>query len=316
MSLPSLDVLILHWNSPGYLKDCLRSLEKSQRDRFSLKHVWVVDNASSDRNFGNLHDYRLPICFIENSRNLGFAKANNAIGLKAKSKYLILMNPDVTVEVDTLDRLVTFMEAPENQSVGIVGPSMHLGSGELVRECAEFPNTTTLISDFLGLSRLFPKVFRTFRLNSWDHEQTREVDHLMGGVCFLRTETFQKLGGFDDRYFLYFVDLDFSKRLRNMGLTSVYLREAAVVHKTDEIKEIAGAFRMFHSIKGRFLYVKTHMGFVPLLVVTLLSVFVEPLMRLVRALLTGNRTEVFKVFDTYLLFIQDLNDEDCGTPKI
>ncbi len=314
--LPSLDIVIVHWNSPEFLKDCLKSVCSSAKNRFQITKIWVVDNASSNKSFSEILTLDLPIEIIENPVNVGFAKANNQVGLKTESDYLFLMNPDVQLQADALDRLVEFAEKPDNEKVGILGPSMKLGNGEVLKECAVFPNAWNLINDFLGLYRISPKWFPSFRLGNWDHHTTKRVDHVMGGACFVRTSIFKLLGGLDERYFLYFVDLDFSKRMSMLGYSSVYLKEAEVIHRTDEIKDSGSAFRYLHSIKGRFLYATTHMGVGALFLITILSIGVEPVLRFGRAFFQLDAKQIQRVFETYKLLLIGVQNEDSRVSKV
>lgn len=306
MNLPVVDIIIVHWNSPEFLSECVNSLENSSSKQFRFGKIWIVDNASTEKRFDIIRLSDLPVEIIENSENIGFAKANNQVGLISNADYLFLMNPDVQVEEKTLDRLTCFSEDPGNKKIGIVGACMRLGNGEMLKECTDFPDLRRLLNDFLGLDRISQKLFPTFRLHTWSHETTREVDHVMGGACFVRTELFRNLGGLDERYFLYYVDLDFSKRMALSGYKSVFLSDAEVIHKTDEIKDSSSAFRYFYSIKGRFVYVNTHMSSFSLVIVGFASIFVEPVLRLGRAMLKLNTSEVLTVLNTYRLLLKDL----------
>ncbi|MEQ9824861.1 MAG: glycosyltransferase family 2 protein [Puniceicoccaceae bacterium] len=304
MNLPTLDIIIVHWNSPDFLKRCLQSLEQSHRSRFSVVNVWVGDNRSEHQDFSELQSFTLPLRWQLNPVNVGFARANNQVGLTSRSDYLLLLNPDVEVEADCLDRLMAQMESPRHTGVGIAGPHMQLGNGEPVRECAVFPTTRSWICDFLGLGKLRIPALGGFRLLDWDVSQTREVDHLMGGACLVRTRVYQDLGGLDECYFLYFVDLDFSKRMADSGWRSLFVHDARVIHRTDEIKSTGSMIRLLHSIRGRLRYTYTHLGLVARILTVILTFTIEPLLRIGRGLLQRDATQIRDLFKVYAMLLK------------
>ena len=95
-----------------------------------------------------------------------------------------------------------------------------------------FPSFARLLNEMLGLSKLFPKRFPGLFMRDWDHAHSRQVDHVMGAFTLTHRELFESLGGFDEKFFMYLEDLDFSLRAHQAGWRSFYLADACVYHKS------------------------------------------------------------------------------------
>jgi GT2 family glycosyltransferase len=122
------------------------------------------------------------------------------------------------------------MKQSENADVGICGIQLQDDSGHIARSCARFPSLRIFAMQALGLNTL--PWFRSWGMHmlEWDHGKTREVDHVIGAFYLMRRALFESLGGFDERFFVYLEDLDFSLRARKAGWSSVYLATTQAFH--------------------------------------------------------------------------------------
>jgi len=280
---PIADVIIVNWNSGEQLRQCLTSIEAADQGNFALSRVCVVDNASQDNSVNETVQYELPIQIIHNGQNKGFAVACNQGAQDSQADYLLFLNPDARLFENSLTVPISFMEQSENKNVGIVGIQLVDDSGSVARTCARFPTPGRFFAKMLGLDRLFPKYFSSYFMREWDHSETRIVDHVIGAFFLVRRLVFESLGKFDERFFVYLEDLDFSYRAHQAGWQSVYLATAQAYHAGGGSSRQTKARRLFYSLRSRILYSYKHFGFYSAMFVMLGTILIEPFSRLVLA---------------------------------
>ncbi len=146
-------VIIVNYNVKYFLEHCLYSVQKATK---SLKaEIIVVDNASSDGSIEYLLDKFPEVNFIDNPKNLGFAKANNQALREAKGEYILFLNPDTIVPEDCLERCIQLFQS--DQRLGACGVKMIDGSGRFLPESKRaFPSLQTSFYKLSGLTHLFP----------------------------------------------------------------------------------------------------------------------------------------------------------------
>jgi GT2 family glycosyltransferase len=280
---PSLDIIIVNWNAGRQLHDCLTSLGAVDRRGFTLSRVVVVDNASTDGSPDGLAEGNLPRTVIRNGENRGFAAACNQGAAGSEADYLLFLNPDTRVLPPSLARPLHFLQQSENGEVGICGIQLVDEAGQVSRTCARFPKPGHFVVKMLGLDYLLPRFFQSHLLLDWDHADSRAVDHVIGAFFLVRRCVFEALGGFDERFFVYLEDLDFSFRARKAGWRSFYLADAQAYHKGGGTSEQVKATRLFYALRSRVLYGYKHFGFAAATLLALGTLVVEPLARLMRA---------------------------------
>jgi len=286
--MASLDIVIVNWNAGEQLRRCLDSLAKTERGGFDLKRVVVVDNASSDGSAGGLDCPTLPLAIVGNSRNEGFAAACNRGASGSGADYLLFLNPDTELFAGSISKPVAFMESPENQRIGIAGIQLVDERGAVSRSCAAFPSLARCISRALGLYQLWPRALPSYIMQEWDHGASREVDHVSGAFYLARRAVFETLGGFDERFFVYLEDLDFSYRTKLAGWKSYYLAEARAFHRGGGVSEQVKAERLFYSTSSRILYARKHFRGIEALVVAFVTLTLEPVIRIAAAAFSGS----------------------------
>ena len=281
------DIIIVNWNAGSLLRDCVRSIGETRQAGFELGQVVIVDNGSADGSLDGLSSPTLPLKIIRNTENKGFAAACNQGALGSRADYLLFLNPDTRLFADSLSVPVAFMESGQNQSVGICGIQLIDERGEISRSCTRFPTMRMFYSKIFGLDRLFPEFFQSHFMEEWEHTENREVDHVIGAFFLLRRCLFEQLDGFDERFFVYLEDIDFSLRARKSGWTSSYLADARAYHQGGGTSEQIKARRLFYSLRSRILYGYKH--FTPRQATLLLvsTLCFEPFTRLTFNLLQG-----------------------------
>jgi len=223
-----LSIVIVTWNSQGFIRNCLDSIFLSQGNFTS--EIIVVDNGSVDETAKIVEQLYPQVNLIQNKKNLGYAKANNQGIEKAKGEYILLLNPDTQVLEDSLSLIYEFME--ENPKIGALGPKLLNPDESIQSSCREFPTFSTLIWEFSGLSRLFPtsRVFGRWRMGYFNFDEQRETDQPMGSALMLRRATLEDVGAFDESFVMFFNDVDLCFRIKKGGWKIYFYPEAKVIH--------------------------------------------------------------------------------------
>jgi GT2 family glycosyltransferase len=251
-----LSIIIVTWNSWEYIRNCLDSIFLS-RGNF-LTEVIVVENGSFDQTAKIVEELYPQVNLIQNKKNLGYAKANNQGIEEAKGEYILLLNPDTQVLEDALSLMYEFMQ--ENPEAGALGPKLLNADKSVQPSCREFPTFSTLVWDFSGLSRLFPKskTFGRWRMGYFDFNKTGDVDQPMGSCLMLRRKTLEDVGILDENFVMFFNDVDLCYRIRKKGWRIYFYPEAKVIHSKGASTKKAKAKMIWLSHLAFYKFLKKH----------------------------------------------------------
>jgi GT2 family glycosyltransferase len=222
--------------------------------------IFVVDNNSADGSCAMIYHKFPEVRLILNHVNKGFSTANNQALKLATGKYILLLNPDTIVEEDTFKKCIGFMES--HPDAGALGVRMINGKGRFLPESKRgLPTPKTAFYKISGLARIFPKsgTFNRYYLGNLDSMQTTEAPVISGAFMFLRNEAVAKTGYFDEDYFMYGEDVDYSYRLLKTGYRNYYFPEARIIHFKGEStkKEDLNVFISFY--KAMLIFVRKHL---------------------------------------------------------
>jgi len=281
MNPATVHVVIVNWNSGAQLRECLQSFAAVADDDVAAR-VTVIDNASTDGSSEGL-EASMPLAVVRNADNRGFGAACNQGAAGSEADFLLFLNPDTRLMPGSFAEPVRYLRAHENERVGIVGIQLVDADGRVARNTARAPTAWSMVGNSVGFDRLAPRLFPPHFVTEWAHDQTRTVDQVMGAFFLVRRSLFEALGGFDERFFVYYEDLDFSVRARAQGWQSVYLSTAQAFHRGQGTTEGATARRTFYFCRSRILYARKHFGALGALAVTLATLALEPLARLAAA---------------------------------
>ena len=254
-----LSIIIVNYNVKEFLQNLIHSIEKASST--ITKEIIVIDNASDDGSVDFIKEKFPYVKLIANQKNLGFGKANN-IGLKeVHGKYILLINPDTIVAEDTFERIIQFFE--NNSSAGLAGCKILNPDGSLQLACRRsFPGPWTSFTKVTGLSTLFPnsKIFARYNLSYLDENKTYEVDAISGSFMMMRKEVYEKVGGFDEQFFMYGEDLDFCYRVQKAGFKVYYVHSTQIIHYKGESTKRSSLdeTKVFYS--AMHLFVKKHLS--------------------------------------------------------
>lgn len=305
-ALPIVNIVIVNWNTGNHLRECLTAVSVSQREGYRLGRVIVVDNASHDHSAENLQFSKLPLTVVHNAINRGFAAASNQGAALCTGDYLLFLNPDTRVYPDTLAKSVHMMESPECSRIGIFGVQLIDENGEVSRDCSRFLAPRHFMHAMLGLNRVSPSRFPGNLYRDFDHLRSRIIEHVMGSYFFVRLDLFQKLGAFDERFFVYYEDVDFSLRALREGWTTFFFVGAKCYHRGGGSSRQIKARRLFYELRSRIFYAYKHFGFVKASALLLATLFIEPATRLIHGMLRASFEEIRAVLTGYFLLWKDL----------
>lgn len=314
-ALTRLSIVIVNWNSGQQLRQCLRSIEHADKKGFEFDKVVVVDNGSIDGSADGLLSGKLPIEVVRNFKNTGFAAACNQGAKGSQADFLLFLNPDTSITRESLVVPLDYMSSEAARTVGICGVRMVDEKGVTHRSCTRFPTPGMFLFDSLGLDRIFPRLFPSHFLREWDHMEDRRVDHVIGAFYLMRREIFEAMQGFDERFFVYLEDLDFSKRAHDLGWETQYLANPAIYHKGGGSSEQVKAKRLFYATRSRILYGFKHFAPFWAWLLMFLSLTIEPLLRLLLGLVKGSLGTIREVISGYRLLYQTLPETLASARK-
>ena len=225
-----ISVVIVNYKVPNYIHQCLLSIEKAAA-MFDTE-IFVVDNASEDQSVEMIRKFHPQVICIENEDNVGFSKANNIAMRKAKGEYLLIINPDTFVSENMIEDCVRFMD--QHPEVGATGVSMYDSAGKFAPESRRaVPRPVTAFYKLIGLCKRFPKSrrFGKYYLGYLDRNKPSEIEILSGACMFMRRSAIEKVGFFDEDYFMYGEDIDLSYRILKAGYKNYYLPVEIIHYK-------------------------------------------------------------------------------------
>jgi len=250
-------VIIVSFNTKGLTLEAVDSVyENSSGVNFE---VIVVDNNSSDGSVESLRDFAKNyknFLLIENKDNLGFAKANNQAAKKAKGEYLFLLNSDTKVLPNAIKSLLGF--ADKTPDAGVVGPQLLNGDGTIQSSCVNFPTVRNAIKEyFLGKKGLFDKYVPKGK-------NPVIIDALVGAAFLITPTALKKVGLLDERYFFYFEDIDYCRKVKKAGLKVYYYPKVKIIHyhgvsgqklapQKDQWRRLIPSSKVYHGLFRHYL---------------------------------------------------------------
>jgi GT2 family glycosyltransferase len=208
---PDVDVVIVNWNTGDDVAACVASLRGATGGR--VARVVVVDNASTDGSV-ELLERCADVHLVRATQNLGFASGANLGAQRARSRLVLFLNPDARVLPETIAVAADFLDA--HPEFGIVGPLLVDGTGAWQPSAGRFNVLSHLVLD-TRVARRPPR-------------RSRPVDWIHGAFLLISRDLFRRLGGFDERFFMYGEDMDLCARARAAGYRTAIVPEARAVH--------------------------------------------------------------------------------------
>lgn len=214
-----LSIIIVTWNTADITLKNIQTIKKFLKN--TSYEIIVADNGSSDDTIKKLKKEG-GIKIIENKENLGFGKGNNVAASQAIGDYLLFLNSDMELIDNKLRNMLDFIG--KNTQVGIIGPKFL--NIDKTDQGSVFP-PQSLINAFrefwLGQSTYSKYVPKSTKPS--------EVSSISGGAILIRRQLFNKIGGWDKRYFMYFEDLELCRQVRKLGYKIYYYPQCRFIHR-------------------------------------------------------------------------------------
>ena len=272
-----LTVIILNWNTCDLLRASLRSLtsEPHSADGHTIAvQIIVVDNASQDKSREMVRNEFPDVELVCLPANTGFGAGNNSALSGAHGRYVLFLNSDTVVIQGALARLVGYADSAPD--IGIVGPKLLNEDGSLQYSCRSYPNLGTGFFRNTPLGRLFPKNHFTsdYLLTDYDHASPRDVDWVSGAALMMRRSLIDKIGAFDEEYFMFCEDVDLCWRVNHAAFKPAgdgdqavrsaptwrvsYFPEAVIYHLIGKSTDLAPTRMTYEFHRSQYLFYRKH----------------------------------------------------------
>ncbi len=247
--LARLALIIVNYNTREDLRRCLRSVE----EKVGRLKVVVVDNGSTDGSQSMVGEEFPWVRLVENPGNPGYSSACNA-GLRATEEpYAFILNSDVEFVGRGLEEVLAYLE--EHPRVGALGPLVLNSDGSFQMSCRRFPSMLeNVVHGFLGEVWPGNPFTISYQMRGLDRENPCEVDWVSGAAMLLRREAVEKVGGFDESYFMYVEDVDLCWRLRREGYAVVFHPAFRLVHHIGRTSSQQSTRMLFEHHRSMFIF--------------------------------------------------------------
>lgn len=249
-----LSVIILSYNTKELTLNCLKSIVSNYKKKLEDREfeIILVDNGSKDGTVTSMNNLQLTVNnlrIIENKENFGFSKGNNIGAKKAAGKYLLFLNSDAEVVDDGLYEMIDFLE--KHQEAALVGGALKNYDGTFQGSTGPFYNLFFFFLMLFGFERI-GMVRKSFT-------KTTSVDWVSGAFMMARRDIFEKLGGFDEHFFMYLEDMELCFRVKQLGYNVYFYPQVAVLHKEHGSSD--RSFAIIQIYKGFGYLFKKHKPF-------------------------------------------------------
>lgn len=283
-----LDIIIVNWNSGGHLRTCLSSLPQALSDAYKPRcRVVIVDNASTDGSADALPPLALPVHTIRNNSNRGYAAACNQGAGEGSATYLLFLNPDSQLLNRAISTPLDVLTQPHHASIGICGIQILDAQHRIRRTCMRTPSLRRMV----GLQYLLRSPKFAYHMRTWSHTHSQNVDCVQGSFFLVRRAVFESLGGFDERFFVYFEEVDFCARASKVGWQTRYVAEATMIHFGGTPWWKLDAWRTYQSARSRIVYYFKHFNVIAGFLLSVHIFVIEPPIRLVMNLFANGADE-------------------------
>ncbi len=296
-----ISIIIVHYGKKELLFSCIKSIKASH---FSIStEIIVVDNDEKKRIGGDLHKKFPKVSYVK-SKNIGYGASCNLGARSAKGDYLFFLNPDTRLYRDTLAQLLKFIKT--RSDVGAVSPLLIQENRKPQAVVgSQFPTPIRVIFSLSLIHRLFPDNFisRKFFLQDWNKNDSRRVDVFPGTAFMMKKIIFEKIGGFDKNYFLFYEEADLAKKITSIGLKNYIIPSSKLIHIGGQSTGTRGDMKKIFR-KSQFYYFRKHFGIIPAIFVKVITSINKYHLILLVLFAAALFLRIYKLSD-YMSFIGD-----------
>ncbi|MCB1614661.1 MAG: glycosyltransferase family 2 protein [Pseudomonadales bacterium] len=251
-----LSIIIVSWNVKDHVNDCINSIKKYP-SKYTFEII-VVDNHSADGTVELLQQHHPEIKIIANQENHGFGRANNQGAKIAEGEYLFILNPDTLFLEGTINKLIDFMDS--HPDIAMCGPKVMNENGSVQRSVRHFQTWKAAFCRYSILKHfgIFKSDLNHWRWRDFNYEQQGDVEQLIGAALLIKKKTFDFFGGFDERFFMYYEEVDLCYRIHLNGQRNVYYPGAELVHIGGRSSSQIPAKKQFMILQSLVSYLKKY----------------------------------------------------------
>jgi hypothetical protein len=247
---PALSYCVVNTNGREYLLACLKAIEETHPEEVE-REILVLDNASTDGSAEAVRALGGEIRLIELSERTGKADNDSRLLREARGCYCLLLNEDSEIQSGAVAALMAALDS--DQRAATAGPRLLDSDGNPVPCAWRFPGVGTAVAGALFVHKLF-----TVQSTGW---KTRKVEWLQSSALMVRREAAARVDYLDSRFFVYYDECDFAKRLADAGWHALFVPEALAIHHDQLSTDLAaGLPRIVEFHRNRDLYMRLHHG--------------------------------------------------------
>ncbi len=256
-----LSIIIVNYNVFGRLVKCINSIKENLD--ISDYEIIVIDNNSKERLIDTLNNIFPEVKLLNLENNVGFGAANNYAMKCAEGKYFLLVNPDIIIKENCIQKLINFIEI--NSNVGIVAPALYKPDSTINYYNSFFPSMYSIIMQQFGLynsARGMKKRMNDFFDFNLSKGEPFVVEQVMGACILTRKSIYEEIGGFDETFFLYQEETDWEYRMTKKGWKIMLLPKAKAVHDHHSSANKLGRIYVgFHGLRSIIIFTVKHFGY-------------------------------------------------------
>lgn len=251
-----LSIVIVSWNTKQILENCLHSVYEQTKDIDF--EVIVVDNDSSDFSAEMIEQQFPQVILVKSPKNVGFAAGNNLGFLECTGEYVLLLNSDTIVLAGALQKTIFY--AKTRPEYGVISCKVLNEDFTLQANCSMLPSNINFSLQVFGLNKIFPKnrFFGRSDMTWWDYSNERDVEVLKGCFMLVTKSALDKVGGLDERFFMYCEEIDWCMRFAQAGWKLGFYPQAEIIHLGGSSSAKLGADKARVKDTSTLYYMKKH----------------------------------------------------------
>jgi GT2 family glycosyltransferase len=261
-----LTIVIVNWNTGKLLSQCLESIQ-SLPEKTMISEVMVIDNKSKDDSWiiAKRVEIGVPTTFVALPENVGFAAANN-VGIRQrrdKASHVLLLNPDTQVKAGGI--AAGLHELEHHEKTGIVGVKLVNPDGTIQPSVRNLPTFPVLLFLFFKLQRLFPSahLWQQYMRRNLTYEERHSVGQVMGAAFLIRREVLEEIGLLDEKFWVWFEEVDFCTRAKKAGWQVVYTPSGSIMHYGGvSFNQLVGLSKTLPFLKSALRYARKHLSWI------------------------------------------------------
>lgn len=246
---PAVSIVVVTYNCRDLVLRCLATLPAALAT-LPFETI-VVDNASADGTLDAIREGFPWVDAVAAGANLGFAAGNNLGLARTRARVIVFLNPDTEPEPGSLARLVRHLD--EDAAIGLAGPRLVFPDGSWQPSCRAFPTFGVAVIVLLKLYRLlrFVPAVRRYDMRGMDDRRPQDVEQIMGACMAMPRSVLDRVGGFDERFWMWFEEVDLCRRVRQAGWRVCYRPDAQVMHRMGQ------SAVLLHSVFAQRMYARS-----------------------------------------------------------